>query len=115
MSHPLSLAFLTTFDVGSVEAVRVAAAAGYQMVGLRILPAATSGEADYPLLTDDRLLADVRSALADTGLTIGDVEIIRLKPENDRALFDRFCDRCAALEARHGTCWWPATTTTMRG
>lgn len=101
MTHPLSLAFLTTFDVGPVEAVRVAAAAGYQMVGLRILPAAASGEADYPLLTDNRLLAEVRSALADTGLTIGDVEIIRLKPENDWALFDRFCDRCAALEARH--------------
>jgi sugar phosphate isomerase/epimerase len=101
MAHPLSLAFLTTFDAGPVEAVRIAAAAGYAMVGLRILPAAASGEPDYPLLTDDRLLGEVRSALADTGVTVGDVEIIRLKPENDWALFDRFCDRCAALEARH--------------
>ena len=101
MTHPLSLAFLTTFDVGPVEAVRIAARAGYQMVGLRILPAAASGEPDYPLLTDTRLLAEVRAALADTGTTIGDIEIIRLKPENDWSLFDRFCDRCAALEARH--------------
>lgn len=101
MTHPLSLAFLTTFDVGPVEAVRIAAQAGYAMVGLRILPAAASGEPDYPLLTDDRLLGEVRSALADTGTTIGDIEIIRLKPENDWALFDRFCDRCAALAARH--------------
>lgn len=101
MTHPLSLAFLTTFDVGPIEAVHIAAAAGYQMVGLRILPAAASGEPDYPLLTDDRLLGDVRSALADTGVRVGDIEIIRLKPQNDWALFDRFCDRCAALEARH--------------
>ncbi len=99
MTHPLSLAFLTTFDVGPVEAVRIAAATGYRMVGLRILPA--GGEADYPLLTDDRVLAEVRAALADTGVTVGDVEIVRLKPENDWPLFDRFCDRCAALEARH--------------
>jgi|FEC22Drversion2_1045045.scaffolds.fasta_scaffold00452_20 sugar phosphate isomerase/epimerase len=101
MSHPLSLAFLTTFDVGPVEAVRIAAEIGYDMVGLRILPAAAAGEPDYPLLTDDRLLAEVRSALADTGVTVGDVEIIRLKAENDWALFERFCDRCAALGARH--------------
>ncbi|WP_157017203.1 sugar phosphate isomerase/epimerase family protein [Mesorhizobium xinjiangense] len=101
MTHPLSLAFLTTFDVGPVEAVRIAATAGYAMVGLRILPSAASGEPDYPLLTDDRLLAEVKSALADTGVRIGDIEIIRLKPENDWVLFDRFCDRCAALEARH--------------
>lgn len=99
--HPLSLAFLTTFDIGPVEAVKVAAAAGYSMVGLRILPAAASGEAGYPLLTDDRLLAEVVSALADAGIAVGDVEIIRLKPENDWAQFDRFCDRCAALKARH--------------
>lgn len=101
MAHPLSLAFLTVFDVGPVEAVRIASRAGYDLVGVRILPAAVSGEPDYPLLTDDRLLKEVQSALADTGVRIADVEIVRLKPENDWALYDRFCDRCAALEARH--------------
>lgn len=101
MSHPLSLAFLTTFDVGPVEAVRIAAATGYQMVGLRIMPAAASGEADYPLLTDGALLRDVQNALADTGVRVGDVEIVRLKPQNDWDLLARFVDRCQALGARH--------------
>lgn len=101
MVHPISLAFLTTFDVGPVEAVRIAAQTGYQMVGLRILPAAASGEPDYPLLTDDAVLAQVLAALDETGVTVGDVEIIRLKAENDWGLFDRFLDRCAALKARH--------------
>lgn len=101
MAHSLSLAFLTTFDVGPVEAVRIAAATGYQMVGLRILPAATSGEADYPLLTDDGMLRDVQSALADTGVSVGDVEIVRLKAQNDWGLLARFVDRCQALGARH--------------
>ncbi|GLR20557.1 MULTISPECIES: sugar phosphate isomerase/epimerase family protein [Alphaproteobacteria] len=99
--NPLSLAFLTTFEVDPVSAVKIAAETGYQMVGLRILPAAAAGEPDYPLLTDDRTLAEVRAALADTGVTVGDVEIIRLKPENDWELFSRFCQRCEALGARH--------------
>lgn len=101
MTHPLSLAFLTIFDIGPVEAVRIAAATGYQMVGLRILPAAPGAEPDYPLLTDDRELAEVRAALADTGVTVGDVEIIRLRPENDWDQFARFAARCEALSARH--------------
>lgn len=101
MSHPISLAFLTAFDVGPVEAVRIAAATGYQMVGLRILPAAANGEPDYPLLTDDRLLAKLRAVMADTGVSVGDVEIVRLKPETDWDLLARFVERCQALEARH--------------
>ena len=39
MAHPLSLAFLTVFDAGPVEAVRIAAETGYDRVGLRFLPA----------------------------------------------------------------------------
>lgn len=101
MTHQISLAFLTTFDVGPVEAVKIAAETGYQMVGLRILPAAAAGEPDYPLLSDARELAEVRAALADTGITVGDVEIIRLKAQNDWDLFARFCERCEALSARH--------------
>lgn len=81
MSHAISLAFLTVFDIGPLEAIRVAAAAGYDMVGVRLLPAAAAGEPDYPLLTDDALLADVKRALADHAIRVGDVEIIRLKPE----------------------------------
>ncbi len=97
----LSLAFLTASDVGPVEAIRIAAATGYQKVGLRILPAAATGEPDYPLLNDDHLLTDVRAALSDTGIKVADVEIIRLKPENDWELFARFCERCEALGASH--------------
>ena len=101
MAHPLSLAFLTAFELGPVEAVKTAAAAGYDMVGLRLLPAAASGEGDYPLLTDEALLREVMAALRDTGVALGDMEIIRLKPANDWDQFARFCARSQALGARH--------------
>ena len=98
--HPLSLAFLTIPELGPVEAIRVAAETGYQAIGLRLLPA-TPTEGDYALLTDDALLARARRALAETGVAVADVEIVRLGAENDWDLFDRFCDRAAALGGRH--------------
>lgn len=97
--HPLSLAFLTAADVGPVEAVRIAAETGYQKIGFRILPA--GNEAEYPLMTDDVLLRDVTRTLAETGIETADIEIIRLGTACDWDLFDRFCDRAAALGARH--------------
>lgn len=101
MTHPLSLAFLTVFDLDPVEAVRTAAKAGYDLVGLRMLPAAAQGEPAYPLLTDDNVLRAVQAALAETGMRVGDMEIVRLKAENDWDLFARFCDRAEALGAKH--------------
>lgn len=100
MTHPLSLAFLTVFDVGPVAAIQAAAAAGYDRIGLRLLPAAP-GEADYPLMTDDDLLAQVQKTLHTTGITVGDVEIIRLNTDPDWPLFARFCQRAQALGAKH--------------
>ncbi|MCB1417999.1 MAG: sugar phosphate isomerase/epimerase [Notoacmeibacter sp.] len=101
MSHPLSLAFLTVMDAGPLEAVRIAAATGYHMVGLRALPAAASGEGPYPLLTDDTLLAEVKAALDETGVRLGDMEIIRLKEATDIASFEPLLARTAFLGGRH--------------
>jgi sugar phosphate isomerase/epimerase len=100
MTHRYSLAFLTVFDLGPVEAVRAAAAAGYDLVGLRLLPAAP-GEPDYPIMTDDRLLAETAAALRDTGVGVADVEIVRLKPETWVRAFEPFFERAERLGARN--------------
>ncbi|MBP7001512.1 TIM barrel protein [Amaricoccus sp.] len=101
MAHRFSLAFLTVFDVGPVEAVKVAAATGYDLVGLRLLPAAASGEAAYPIMTDDRLLAETAAAVRDSGIGVADIEIARLKAETDVAGFAPFFERGARLGARN--------------
>lgn len=101
MTHPISLSFLTVFDVGPVEAIKIAAQTGYRAVGLRLLPAAASGEGDYPLLTDNNVLRDVKSALNDTGVTVADIEIVRLKDNTDVASFTGFFERGAELGAKH--------------
>ena len=97
MKHPFSLAFLTTYDVGPVEAVQIAAKAGYDMVGLRFLPAAAN-ETVHPVMTDPALQREVAAALADTGVQLADIEIVRLKPDTKVADFEAFC----ALGQRFG-------------
>ena len=101
MSRSYSLSFLTVQEASPVEAVEIAAACGYDFVGLRILPAAASGEAAYPLLHDANLLREVQAALRDTGVKVADVEIVRLKDSYRRADFQPFVERAAALGAAH--------------
>lgn len=101
MTHPLSLAFLTLPDTAPADVVRTAAAAGFAAIGVRLLPAALGDEAPYPLLTDDKVLAETLAALRDTGLYIADVEITRLNENFTPYAFTGFLERAAALEARH--------------
>ena len=100
MTHPYSLAFLTTFDAGPVEAVKISAQAGYDMVGLRFLPAAL-GEPDYPIMTDKAVQREVSAALSDTGIQLADIEIARLKPDTNVATFEAFCALGRNLGARN--------------
>lgn len=100
MAHPLSLAFLTLFDCGPVDAIRIAGETGYDMVGLRLLPAAP-GEPPYPLMTDPAVLRAAVAALKESGVSVGDVEIARLKPETKARDFEPFLAHAAALGARH--------------
>jgi len=97
-----SLAFLTIPDIGPLEAVHVAADAGYQMVGLRMLPA-TAEESPYPILSSQRLLREVAAALDGRGIRVGDLEIIRLAPDTDIGAFTPFFERAQFLNARHVT------------
>lgn len=101
MPHPISLSFLTVFDVDALEAIRIAADTGYDAVGLRLLPAAAQGEDDYPIMTDNGLLRQARALLSDIGLSVSDIEVVRLKPQTDVQGFSAFLERGAELGARH--------------
>lgn len=79
-----SLAALTVLELSPPAMVEVAARAGYDGVGLRLIPA-TSEEHHFPLANDAGLLAQTRQRLAATGLKVVDIEILRLKPETEVA------------------------------
>lgn len=95
-----SLAFLTVNELDPVSAIHTAAQCGYDAVGLRLLKASPQEE-DYPLLSDKRLLEEVLHALKETGISVGDVELIRLKPETKVESFKAFFERAQLLGAEH--------------
>jgi sugar phosphate isomerase/epimerase len=94
-----SLGYLTGNGVDPVTAVKIAAEHGYDMVSFRLLPA--GGETLAPLLDDGTLLREVKAAMRDTGVTMADAEMIRLKPDSRLDSFTAFLDRIAELGARH--------------
>ena len=91
MNRLLSLAHLTALSLAPPDLVRVAAETGYQAVGLRLI-AVTPDTASYPLHNDRPMLRETRRALAETGIKVLDLEILRLEPSLDLANF------AAALE-----------------
>lgn len=100
MAHKLSLAFLTLAPALPVHAIDIAQECGFDHVGLRLMPAAP-GEPAYPLLHDPACLSEVLARLADSAVTVSDVEIARLGAHVDLDRLVPLLDRAAALGARH--------------
>ena len=91
-----SLAALTVLELAPPELVEVAAACGYDHVGVRLLPAVAGGLA-YPLMDDEAGLKETLARLDATGITVADLEVVAFRPETEIAAFSAFLrDRRAA-------------------
>ena len=99
MAYRYSLAFLTVAELSPPEAVRVAARAGYDHVGLRLLPSGTEGP--YPILTDAKLRRETQATIAETGVTVADIEIIRIASDFNVKSTIPFLDCGAKLGAKN--------------
>jgi sugar phosphate isomerase/epimerase len=94
-----SLAQLTVLGASPPELVRIAAAAGYDLVGLRLLE--VTGGDSWPLVSDPILLRQTREALSSTGVGVLDVELVRITPEFDAANLRPTLEVAADLGVRH--------------
>jgi sugar phosphate isomerase/epimerase len=94
----LALAHLTVLEVPPPALFRLAAQAGFDDVGIRILPAAPGG-VHYPL-TDQATVVAWRRALAEAGVGVHDVEFVPLTPELDLDDLRRPLALAAELGAR---------------
>lgn len=81
-------------EFGPLETIRAAAAGGFDATGLWIEPENWTAA----------MTADARSALADTGLELLDVEVIWLKPDSDMAQHKACIDIGAELGAKNVLC-----------
>lgn len=99
----LSLAHLTVLDTPPPQMVRMAASLGYDRVGLRLIRV-TDTTPGYPLHDDPAQLRKTIQALNDTGITVNDIEFVRLTPDFRAAALRPFLAAGAALGARHVIC-----------
>ena len=99
MNRPrLALAHLTVLEVAPPAFFALAAQAGFDDVGIRILPA-VPGAVHYPLADAATVIA-WRRALADAGVGVHDVEFVPLTPELDLDGLRRPLALAAELGAR---------------
>lgn len=96
----LALAPLTVLELGPDELVDVAAGAGFDAVGLRLIRA-TPEEPLRPTIGMTALVRETKRRLDDSGLQLIDIEVLRLTPETQiRADYEAFLETGAYLGAR---------------
>jgi len=98
MMPSFSLAALTVLELAPPALIDVAAACGYDHVGIRLLPAVPGGIA-YPLMEDEAGLRETIARL--DANTVADLEVVAFRPETGIAAFSAFFETGARLGARH--------------
>src|SRR5512146_1937101 len=96
-----SLAHLTLLSQPPPELIEIASAAGYDFVGLRLIPFGLGGGPVYALQSDARLLRATRRAVQDTGVRLLDVELARIHAGMDMQHYLPALATAAELGARH--------------
>ena len=97
----LSFAHLSVLDATPPELVTVAAAAGFRKVGIRLAATPSVGVPPYDMLGDTPLVRETLARLADTGVSVLDVEFLRFEPEIPIGIPEGFLEAGARLGARY--------------
>jgi sugar phosphate isomerase/epimerase len=97
----LSLAHLSVLDATPPELVTVAAAAGFRRIGIRLSATPSVGVPPYDMLRDTSLLRETLTRLADTGVSVLDVEFLRFEPEMPQGIPEGFLETGARVGAQY--------------
>jgi sugar phosphate isomerase/epimerase len=99
MSHPLCLAHLSLIELSPPDMVSAAAAAGFDLVSLRLAPA-TAGEPQHPMIGDTLMMRETLARLQALGVAVHDVELVRLNADTDIPACEPLMEAAARLKAR---------------
>ena len=95
---PVGIGHLTMLDVAPPEWVSLAAAAGFDAVGIRTAAVGPTEE-PWPMAVGSPMFEETLRRLADTGIRVLDVELVRLTPGTDPAGYGQLFDGGARLGA----------------
>jgi len=98
VTRPLSLAHLTILEASPPNMVEIAAASGFQAVGLR-LRSPRPDVPSPPMIGDTPMRRETCRRLADTGIRVFDIETIVLTPDMTAKSYLPLLDAGAALGA----------------
>jgi sugar phosphate isomerase/epimerase len=96
-----SLAHLTVLQAAPPDLIRIAARAGYDYVGVRLIGLGLPGEPRYALHEDAALLRETRTAIEATGVRVLDVELARIIDTVPPESYAPALETAAALGATH--------------
>jgi len=99
MPHPLCLAHLSLIELSPPDMVTAAAAAGFELVSLRLAPA-SSGEVQHPMIGDTPMMRETQARLQALGVAVHDVELVRLSRNTDIPACEPLMEAAARLNAR---------------
>src|SRR5688572_8296499 len=100
-TRELSLAHLSVLDATPPELVTVAAAAGFRRIGIRLSATPSVGVPPYDMLGDTPVMRETLARLADTGVSVLDVEFLRFEPELPKGIPEGFLEAGARLGAQY--------------
>lgn len=99
MVQKYSIAHLTSLGSTPLDLITYAAKAGFDSVSLR-MTAVTPDEPLYPLISSKSMMRETKAALADTGLSVLDVELVRLDADTEPEPYEAFLEAGRELGAR---------------
>jgi len=100
MDIQFSLAHLSALELTPPELIIAASEAEYDYVGLRCVAVTPDGAA-WPLWEDKATMAGTKARMAETGVGVLDVELLKLFPDTDVRKFVPCMEAAAELNAKH--------------
>ena len=99
MTHAIGLAALTVLELSPPDMVSCAVDAGFDCVGLRLIPAIAE-EVQHPMIGETPLVRETERRLKQSGMRVLDIEIFRLRPDTTVADYEAALATGARLGAK---------------
>jgi sugar phosphate isomerase/epimerase len=109
MARKYSIAHVTVLGCPPPEMIYVAAMAGYDYVGMRLIYMGLAGEPNYDLAHLPEMLRATKTAMKETGIHLNDIGLARIHDDVDLKQYEPAFEVSAELGCKHvlSSIWTP--------